>query len=92
MASSVKLEAFLLYYIWRWNMLYLLLLPLFVCAGGAIWMPIVGWFIGKAIEKDFFPPQDVVKPNLGGIIGAIIGLAIWLVFVLPNLGKLLPMY
>ena len=61
----------------------LLGLFLLVFLSGVIWMPIVGWFIGKYIFMTTLELQ-YVKPNLGGIIGAIIGLVIWLVFVLPK--------
>jgi hypothetical protein len=60
------------------------------CLGGAIWMPIVGWIIGQIFVKKEKALQNV-KPVLGGIIGAIIGFVIWLVYVLPNLSNWLPM-
>ena len=68
----------------------ILFLPLFVCAGGAIWMPIVGWVIGQFFVKKEKALQHV-KPVLGGVIGAIIGIVLWLVLVLPNLFSLFPM-
>jgi len=62
----------------------LMWLPFFVCLGGAIWMPIVGWITGQTIVKKTEATQNV-KSVLGGIIGAVIGFVIWLVFVWPKI-------
>jgi hypothetical protein len=53
--------------------------------GGVVWMPILGYLIGQGLESLIFLNK---KPVVGGILGALVGLGAWIIFVLPRLDYL----
>ena len=70
-------------------MFIIMWIPMLVCVSGAIWMPIVGLIIGGTMVQNTEKLQNV-NPMIGGVIGAIISFAFWLVFIWPNLNYLIP--
>ncbi len=53
--------------------------------GGVLWMPALGYLLGQGIESVIFLNK---KPVIGGFLGALAGLAFWLIFILPKLNYL----
>lgn len=49
--------------------------------GGVIWIPVLGYLIGQGIESVIFLSK---KPVVGGFLGAVVGLLIWIIFILPR--------
>jgi hypothetical protein len=54
--------------------------------GGVIWMPVLGYYLGQGIESLIVLNK---KPVVGGFLGALAGLFLWIIFVLPRLDYLL---
>jgi hypothetical protein len=54
--------------------------------GGVVWMPLLGYMLGQGIESLIVLNK---KPVFGGFLGALVGLGLWIIFILPKLEYLL---